>query len=206
MTPARPALLLAAVALLAACTTTDPGTATADPAGRPESAAPTVTTGELDEESAPEPAPAPAVEFSERDLEIVEIGEPIDLGQGTATATVTGTAVDPGCTSQWASPPSRGHFVVVDITVEVHQTAGTLNITPFDFGIISADGVGEGDSASIESYSCMDDADQFPIGGMRSGTTYHARITLDTAHASGVVTFDPMFGIRPAGNGWEWEY
>lgn len=158
--------------------------------------------------STPPPPPKPALNVRGNiEKAIGEIAGATSNGGKLFDFVITGITPGFQCSSGYANPPENGQFLAVSMTVtagpSVAQMGGSMNISGYDFQIIGVDGVAESNVQSVATYSCLDNAQQFPAQGIPQGTTANGTIVLDTKNASGFLVFRPPF---MSDAGWEYKF
>jgi hypothetical protein len=121
--------------------------------------------------------------------------------------TVDAITVDGGCTSQFAEKPENGHFVVLSMTVKTSVTMDKtlfFTVNAHDFATIGPDGVTETNVATVGTYSCLSDREQFPSQPLGGGSQYVGKVVLDSRNAHGILEFRPPMLID--NSGWEWTF
>lgn len=199
------AILLGVLALgLAACTTSLSGVAASQSSDGVDRARPSATS-DGNQQTTTSSAPTPTRESG---LVLSGIGAPVALldtsGNPIMTLTVEAIVVNPGCDGELALPPEQGHFVIVTVTIDVPATA-TEPPPQFDllaWHVIGPNGEPGTLGYSISSYLCTSDSDA--LAGALSAGTHTGRLVLDTAHASGQLTWTP--GSSTATDGWSWSF
>ncbi len=150
--------------------------------------------------STPTPAPADDVETNSRGNLVMafgDIGTISDGKSGDVHTEFTVNSITPvTCTEPYARPSENGNVVAVDITVEttpeLAQSAyPKFTLSGFDFKYIAANGTTfNGSLASIATYSCIPDAEQFPSAGMGPGEKVTGKVVLDVPAATGLLVFE----------------
>jgi hypothetical protein len=159
-------------------------------------------------------APAPeGPKKSPRGNIIKAIGEP--AGQSdqitkkqTVNFTVNAITVDAPCTGAYPSPAENGHFVVLDVVAETLPELGESSypkwdINPSSFQFVGASGTTfNGNLGTMGSYSCLADAEEFPMAGMGPAEKVSAKVVVDVPETTGTLVFKSLGSM----SGWEWAF
>ena len=159
--------------------------------------------------------PAPTeLKKSPRGNLIKEIGQPAGMAHPDSKAqtvnfTVDKITVDAPCTGPYPSPAENGHIVVVDVTAATTEELGKLDYgNRFDmssatFTFIGASGTTyNGSLGTMAAYSCLPDAEEFPVAGMGPAENGKAKVALDVPEPTGTLVFKDLFGQA----GWEYKF
>ncbi|MBF6328715.1 hypothetical protein [Nocardia transvalensis] len=145
---------------------------------------------------------------SQRNNIVKHIGEESGIGKpGQAPVvrwTITDLTVDAPCTSPFAKPPEKGHFVVA--TVEAETTPDfEIAALPGGFlprnnwAIVDANGITQPQADSISAQQCRDyDVPESLVPGSK----YSFHLVFDSRTQTGVLTFVPL----GRSGGWEWSF
>ena len=145
---------------------------------------------------------------------IKEVGQPAGMSnpesnQQTVNFTVDAITVDAPCTDPYATPAENGHIVVVDVTVATTEELGKLDYgNRFDmssatFKFIGASGTTyNGSLGTMGSYSCLPEAEEFPVAGMGPAENVKAKVVLDVPETTGTLVFKDLFSQI----GWEYKF
>lgn len=127
----------------------------------------------------------------------------------TVVFTINSITVDPQCTAPYAQPAEKGHFVVLDASIETmpelaNASYDRFDLSPHGWQFVGANGTTyNGSLASGASYSCMTDSEILPINGVGPGEKVTGKIILDVPATTGTLVFKPLGG---AIGGWEWAF
>ncbi|MGR0158581.1 hypothetical protein ACUUMC_01560 [Paenarthrobacter nitroguajacolicus] len=127
----------------------------------------------------------------------------------TVVFTIHSITVDAPCTGAYAQPAEKGHFVVLDASIETTPELAESSFARFDLSPHSWQFVGEngttfnGSLASGASYGCMTDSEILPINGVGPAEKVTGKIVLDVPAATGTLVFKPLGGSV---GGWEWSF
>ncbi|MER2134461.1 MAG: hypothetical protein ABS910_07245 [Arthrobacter sp.] len=160
-------------------------------------AAPSVEPAKGTESPQASPSASAGPEKSPRGNLVKELGEGAGMsgenGEQVFTFAVNSIAVDPGCTSEYATAPENGHFVVLDISVETHpamaddQFMNPLNLSAHNIKLIAPNGTTSNASlATGSAYMCLNDAEMLPsaFGPAEKAT---GKIVVDTESPNGTL-------------------
>lgn len=172
-------------------------------------------------------APSPSLDSS--DVETVELTErgtlPMKPGASAVAAlpghgelasmTVHSIEVDPVCTGSYVRAPQNGHFVVMDVSVEVarHSTltdAGvrydSVSMRQGGFRTVDKDGnMTPGNDIIGNGYGCLPEGSAMATD-IRAGEKAAGKIIFDVPTAEGVIILPDLLGQSPSIRGWEWAY
>ena len=198
------ASLAMATLMLAGCSSpvnqsvaASPSSSTADPA--PPSAEPVRKT-------TPTPTPKPSSSLNSRGNLVMQGGmfgiiEDTTTGRNIVKFQVN--AITPiTCQARPyipASPAENGQLIAVDMVVETTPELGEssypkFTLSGYDFKYIAASGTTfNGNLGTVATYSCIEDADTFPVGGMGPGERIAAKVILDVPAAHGVLVMKAGF-------------
>lgn len=121
----------------------------------------------------------------------------LDLSTVLAEIDTSDVNTNVQCTSEYA-PPAEGHLVSVDFNVtaepELRDDPYGFWITSDLFQILDHDGqiVDRDPGSTVAAYSCPSEADQFPFGDIRPGTSGSGAIVLESSIESGIITFHEL--------------
>lgn len=182
---------------------------------------------EAEEGVATSASPSHSVDFS--DVETVELTErgTLSMKPGAsamasapdhgelASMKVHSIEVDPVCTGSYVRAPQNGHFVVMDVSVEVapHSTltdAGVLydsvSMRQGGFRTVDKDGnVTPGNDIIGNGYGCLPEGSEIATD-IRAGEKAAGQIIFDVPTAEGVIILPDLLGQSPGTQGWEWAY
>ncbi len=110
--------------------------------------------------------------------------------------TLDSIQVDPPCTGIADEPSELGHFIQLSIRLSTAPDRADSGLSEFCYGhvdwhVIGPNGVRENDNETFAAYSCVSDAERFPVGPIGPGTLLVGKFMLDSAHTSGIITFTP---------------
>jgi hypothetical protein len=210
------------VAAMAGCSSGGPQ----EPDAAPETSVPAdveaVASPTPVKETTPTPTPEETetadVERSQRGNVIKEIGEtagsytdPADpQGSIWLEFQITDIELDGSCTAEFAEPAENGAFIFVTLSVsttsEWPSELEDINVDfiPDDWSIVGPDGLTESNLDTFATYSCLDEREMLPTGGIGPGENVVGKVALDSANTSGVLVFRPWW--NGGGPGWEWEF
>lgn len=108
------------------------------------------------------------------------------------------------CTGQFSEAPENGHFVAIDLRVATGNMdeIGYFMINPNDFKFIGPDGLTFSNVATMATYSCLPDNEQFSSDPLGPGQQYAGRMVFDLPAPTGVLIYRPAI----TEGGWEWEF
>lgn len=179
-------------------------------------AAPTAPTVEAVPASA-SPTPTPTASQPAKSLRgnlIKVAGQPAgqtdpDTKKLVVNFTINSITVDPPCTGPYSQPAEKGHFVILDASIEtLPELAATssprFDLSPHTFKFVAANGTTyNGSLTSGPSYGCLPDAEILPINGVGPAEKVTGKIVLDVPDTTGILVFQP----NGTGNGgWEWAF
>lgn len=169
------------------------------------------------------PAPAPSdvetVGLTERGTLLMEPGASAmaslpEHGE-LASMTVHSIEVDPMCTGSYARAPQNGHFVVMDVSVEVapHSTltdAGVLydsvSMRQGGFRTVDKDGnMTPGNDIIGNGYGCLPEGSEMATD-IHAGEKAAGKLIFDVPTPEGVIILPDLLGQSPSTQGWEWAY
>jgi len=164
--------------------------------------------------ASPSPIASTGPKKSARGNYVKNVGETSSMWTGndkktTVVFTINSITVDPACTTPHAVPAEKGHFVVLDASIESTPDLANASFTRFDLSphtwqLIGANGTTfNGSLASGPSYSCFDESEVLPINGVGPGEKVTGKIVLDVPVATGTLMFKPLGG---SSGGWEWTF
>ena len=177
--------------------------------------------------SAASTAPSLGLDFS--DVETVELTErgtlPMKPGASAIASTpghrelasmkVHSIEVDPVCTGSYVRAPQNGHYLVMDVSVEVapHSTltdAGVLyeSVSMRQGGFRTADkdgNVTEGNDIIGNGYGCLPEGVEIATD-IHAGEKAAGKLIFDVPTAEGVIILPDLLGQSPGSQGWEWAY
>lgn len=123
--------------------------------------------------------------------------------------TIHSITVDPPCTGPSPQPAERGHFVILDASIETlpelaNSSFPRFDLSPHGFKFVAANGTTyNGNLTSGPSYGCLPDAEILPISGVGPAEKVTGKIVLDVPDVTGTLMFQP----NGAGmGGWEWTF
>lgn len=141
-----------------------------------------------------------------------KLGEPAGMtnkdNKQVVNFTIDSITVDAPCTGKYAQPAKNGHFVTIGVTAETTPELATAPFPKFDvnsanFQFIGANGTTyNGNLGSAESYSCLNDAEGFPMAGMGPAEKVTAKVVVDVPEATGTLVFKPLGAMA----GWEYKF
>lgn len=144
---------------------------------------------------------------------IKTIGEPAwtvnQADKKTAIFTINSITVDPPCTGPYPQPSEKGHFVILDASMETTPDLATasfpnFDLSPHDWQFVGANGTTyNGSLTSGASYGCLPDSEVLPINGIGPAEKVTGKIVLDVPATTGTLVFKPMGN---ASGGWEWGF
>lgn len=155
---------------------------------------------------------APAAEKSERGNLVKQVGQGASLlgapgGEPSVSFVINSITVDEPCTTEFATPPENGHFVILDVSVKTEPTLAESEIPQFymgsgDWKAIAPNGTTSNANAGTgPSYSCLTEAETLPqVFGPAEQAT--GKIVLDVENPEGTLIFKTPAAI----SGWEWGY
>ncbi|MEX5302640.1 hypothetical protein [Kocuria sabuli] len=182
---------------------------------------------EAEEGAVTNASPSPSLDFSD-----VETGEHTERGTlpmkpgatavasapgygELATMTVKSIEVDPVCTGSYIRDPQNGHFVVMDVSVEVspHSTladAGVLydsvSMRQGGFRTVDKDGtVTPGNDIIGNGYGCLPEGSAIATD-VHAGEKAEGTLIFDVPTPEGVIILPDLLGQSPGTQGWEWAY
>lgn len=123
--------------------------------------------------------------------------------------------VDPVCTGPYVQPPKNGHFLVMDVSVEVapHTTLSDAGVF-YDsvstrvggFRMVDKEGnVTEGNDIIGNGYSCLPEGSGIATD-VRAGEKASGKIIFDVPPAEGVIIMPDLLGQSAGTQGWEWAF
>ena len=166
----------------------------------PASATPTPT--------ASQPAKSPRGNFIKTVGQPAGQTDPVTKKQ-VVSFTINSITVDPPCTAPYSQPPEKGHFVILDASIETLPELAELSFPKFDlsphtFKFVATNGTTyNGSLTSGPSYGCLADSEILPINGVGPAEKVTGKIVLDVPEATGTLVFQPH---GPGFGGWEWAF
>lgn len=146
---------------------------------------------------------------------IKEIGQPAGMfnpenEKQTVNFTFNSITVDAPCTGSYPSPAENGHLTVVDVTAETTEELGLaklssshFDVSPAGFTFIGANGTTfNGSLGTMGSFSCLADAEEFPMNGMGPAEKVRGKVVLDLPEKTGTLVFKDLYGQA----GWEYKF
>lgn len=97
------------------------------------------------------------------------------------------------CTEQYASAPTNGNMVAVDITIETtpelaEDSYPKYTLSGYDFKFIAANGTTfNGNLATGATYGCIPNAESFPSDGLGPAEKVTAKLILDLPAPNGIL-------------------
>ncbi len=132
-----------------------------------------------------------------------------------ATMTVKSIEVDPVCTGSYIREPQNGHFVVMNVSVEVapHSTladAGMLydSVSMRQGGFRAVDKAGNvtpGNDIIGNGYGCLPEGSAIATD-VRAGEKAEGTLIFDVPTPEGVIILPDLLGQSAGTQGWEWTY
>lgn len=122
--------------------------------------------------------------------------------------TINSITVDPPCTGPYAQPAEKGHFVILDASIETFPELAEVSYPKFDlsphsFQFVGANGTTyNGNLTSGASYGCLPENEVLPINGVGPAERVTGKIILDVPETTGTLVFKSMGGL----SGWEWAF
>lgn len=122
--------------------------------------------------------------------------------------TVNAITVDAPCTGSYPSPSENGHFVVLDVVAETlpelaESSYPKFDINPANFQFVGANGTTfNGNLGTAGSYSCLADAERFPMNGMGPAEKVAAKVVIDVPETTGTLVYKSLGSLA----GWEWAF
>ncbi|WP_461189355.1 DUF4352 domain-containing protein [Arthrobacter sp. Z4-13] len=127
----------------------------------------------------------------------------------TVSFTINSITVDPPCTGPFPRPAERGHFVILDASIETlpelaESSFPRFDLSPHTFKFVAANGTTyNGNLTSGPSYGCLPESEILPISGVGPAEKVTGKIVLDVPDTTGTLMFQP----DGAGmGGWEWTF
>jgi hypothetical protein len=127
----------------------------------------------------------------------------------TVNFTIDKITVDAPCTGPYPAPAENGHIVVLDVTAATTEEMGKLDygknfdMSSATFTFIGANGTTyNGSLGTMGSYSCLPDAEKFPMAGMGPAENVKAKVALDLPETTGTLVFKDLFSQA----GWEYKF
>lgn len=157
-------------------------------------------------------APSPTASRSERGNVVKTLGEGAGVtannGDALVEFSVNAIEIDPGCTSEYATPPENGHFIVLDVAMQTFpeladatEIASSYSLSPHDMKVVAPNGTTSNASlATGSAYMCLANGEQFP-SSLGPAEKAQGKIVLDSEVPSGVL----VIGNYGAG-GWEYSF
>jgi len=130
-------------------------------------------------------------------------------GKKTAIFTINSITIDPPCTGPYPQPAEKGHFVILDASIETtpdlaESSYQKFDLSPHGWQFVGANGTTyNGSLTSGASYGCLADSEILPINGIGPAEKVTGKIVLDMPATTGTLVFKPMGG---AAGGWEWAF
>jgi hypothetical protein len=133
------------------------------------------------------------------------LSDPVDESAPWAlTFAVDSITVDPECTTNFAEPPSNGHYLAVNVRATTSPGLPAdwyIQFTSDAFKVVGPDGITK-DSLNGNSYSCLPEGDLFTYDTLGPGQQYAGTVVLDSPVDSGSL----IFTIPGGEGGWEWSF
>lgn len=180
-----------------------------------------------EESATPDASLSPSVDVSAAEtVELTERGTlPLKPGatamassadqEELASMTVHSIEVDPVCTGSYIREPQNGHFVVLDVSVEVapHSTlteAGVLydsvSMRQGGFRAVDKDGnMTPGNDIIGNGYGCLPEGSEIATE-INAGEKASGKLIFDVPTAEGVIIMPELLGQSSDIEGWEWAY
>lgn len=130
-----------------------------------------------------------------------------DKGKTVASFVVNSITLNPQCTSEYASKPTNGHFLALNVSMVTDPAlADSVNpqfgLAGYAWKVIAENGTTfNGSVWSGSSFTCLKDAERFP-SALGPGEKATGVIVLDVPTPAGTLIHQQ--GFMPVG--WEWEY
>ncbi len=136
-------------------------------------------------------------------------------GKQLATWKVNSIKVDPVCTGSYVQQPANGHFVVMDVSVEV-APYGEINKYPNLYKTVSTrqggfrmvDPTGktmQGNDIIGNGYGCLPEGSAIP-SDINAGEKASGTLVFDVPTEKGSIILPELLGGDPSAQGWEWSY
>lgn len=129
-------------------------------------------------------------------------------GKQTAIFTINSITVDPPCTGPYPQPAEKGHFVILDASIETkpelsESSYAQFDLSPHGWQFVGANGTTyNGSLTSGASYGCLAESEVLPINGVGPAEKVTGKIVLDVPETTGTLVFKPTGGA----GGWEWAF
>lgn len=164
-----------------------------------------------------EPTDTQGPERNDRGNIVKTLGEEAGITDditGKPVITFAIDAITPAeCQPNWAeygSSPVNGNLIAIDLRVatapELAQSSmtGYFTVSPAEFRFVDPDGITHGNLATMSTFGCLPDNEEFTTDILSPGSQYVGKIVLDLPAAHGTLIYAPM---TTTGNvGWEWSF
>lgn len=170
-------------------------------------------------ESGPDLSAAKTVELTDRGTLPMKVGASATAsagGEELATMTVHSIDVDPVCTGSYIRKPENGHFVVMDVSVEVAShsklsAAGVsypkVSMRQGGFHMVDKNGKkSQGNDIIGNGYGCLPEGEGLPVD-IEAGENASGKIIFDVPSAEGAIILPELIsGVDSGIQGWEWAF
>lgn len=182
--------------------------------GSPSATATSPSVEPIADSTATATAPAaPEAKKSPRGNLIKALGQPAGQSDSitkkqTVNFIINSITVDPPCTGPYPQPSEKGHFVVLDASIETLPELAEagypkFDLSPHGFQFVGANGTTyNGNLTSGASYGCLPEGEVLPINGVGPAEKVTGKIVLDVPEATGTLVFKSMGEL----SGWEWNF
>jgi hypothetical protein len=111
-----------------------------------------------------------------------------------------------------SGPATNGHFIGAHLRLSTAAAGADLSGAPSyinaaDFSFVGSDGITVPGAAiaTVATYGCLKDAEQFPSSPFAPGSDYVGTFVLDLPEEHGALIYSPAGGLSN-GSGWEWDF